>query len=239
MSWFPLLEKLSTSNNMVSCASCTTEGTPKIYELKFKSFLEFNLIFTGSLRQPEIISIMKRKLQTHQLLWKFEKDKFILTGKFYVVGSPTQAHRLGTPAKMINVQNPTEFWERKRILEWQTITNEYRASFTWPVSGEVQIPPENANWSAYKDNNCLKQNYGMDVGYQYLELEYMPHTRNPLQEQNGEPSKVQLAHDMAFNNFCLFVFKPTVVEHVSTSGKVPVRTRYDVNDDWMPTILNP
>ena len=247
MSWFPLLEKLyndNQDNNIVTCASCTSEGIPKLYQLHFKSFLQLNiLIFTASLRQPEILSFMKRKQQLHQMIWKFDKDTFVISGKFYVVGSPTLAHRLGTPARLINVPNPTEFWERRRILEWQTISSSYRATFTWPVSGEIQNPPENAQWSAYKDSNCLKQNYGLDVGYSYTELNYMPRERNPLQQLNrvlpSNESEAQIVHDMAFNNFCLFVFKPSLVEHYSYSKQVPTRTRYDLNDEWMPTIVNP
>ena len=243
MSWFPLLEKCAneSQSDLVTCASCTPEGIPKLYELNFKSFLQDQiLIFTGSLRQPEILTFLKRKQQTHELLWKFPTDTFILTGKFHVIGSPTQSHRLGTPARIIQTQNPAEFWERRRIQEWQTISSQYRAKFTWPVSGDIQQPPQNATWSAYKNSNCLKQNYGLDVGYSYTELDYLPRERSPLQEINaGEDSEMQTVHDMAFNNFCLFVFKPTVVEHLSSAKTVPIRTKYDVNDEWMPAILNP
>jgi hypothetical protein len=250
MNWLSKLKDNARKNNssrentLVQCASLRADGSPKIHQLVFRDFMgDFPLIiFTGSIRQPEIISLMKSK-SSHDLLWNFPSETFTLTGKIYLVCSPNQAHRLGTPSRRIlSVPEPEIFWEKERYRHWQSISKYYRATFTWPVSGETVKPPESANWSAYKNHNVVKRSYGMDVGYKYASLDALPvRQRIPSVLANEKPTaqqELENVHEMAFENFCLFVFKCDRVEHW-VNKQVPIRTIYDINENWSAHEVTP
>ena len=230
----------SKSTIRVTFASTNPDKTPKIYSLVFREFIDENglLVFSGSLRNPEILGILKNKKNVHEMQWNFGQETFTMQGRIYVIGAPCQAHRLGTPTKAIlPTEDPEQYWEDRRLQNWKSISPEYRASFSWPVSGQIIIPPEGASWSAYKDMNIVKQSYGLDVGYKYTSLPDMPNERVPFSVSPTSPvskDERQIVHNLAFDNFCLFVFKPSNVEYLEWKQAVPNRFKYELNgSDWI------
>ncbi|KAJ3271097.1 hypothetical protein HDV01_007034 [Terramyces sp. JEL0728] len=253
MAWLPKLKDTvkrnsTRENTVVQCASVRTDGTPKIHSLVYRDFLKDSnlIIFSGSSRDPDMMSVMKKSTSAHELYWNYPKETFIMAGRMYIVASPNLSHRLGTPPRRLtNDPNPEEFWEKERERQWKTLSREYRASFSWPVSGELLKPSETATWSAYKGINTVKQSYGLDVGYKYTSLDAMPIKQLSLAElksrENNPQAELENVHQMAFDNFCLLIFKPTKVDHtvIPRSG-VPQRFIYSTDkDNWDVEEVNP
>jgi hypothetical protein len=159
---------------------------------------------------------------------------------------------MGMPSRIISIDNAAEFWETERKRQWELLAPSYRASFSWPVSGQVIQSPANTSICAFENSRTVKQDYGLDVGYKYFSLDAMrTNTSNPAAAMMGnqnnavEPSQrdamLEQVHDMAFSNFCLFVFKPLQVDRTSygTSSGVPTRTIMDSKNEWHPSYVNP
>jgi precorrin-4 methylase len=76
MQWLADLKELHQKNKtndkvIVQCASVLPDGSPKLFDLVFRDFLMEHpiLIFSGSLRQPEILAVLKKKGSMHQMMW--------------------------------------------------------------------------------------------------------------------------------------------------------------------------
>ncbi|KAI8892908.1 hypothetical protein BC833DRAFT_610300 [Globomyces pollinis-pini] len=184
----------------------------------------------------------------HEVLWSFMKDSYTLTGKMYIIASPKFSHRLGTPSKRLAPEVGPEFWEEQRLKQWKLLSKDYRATFSWPVSGEINKIAEGASWSAYKGLNTIKASYGQDVGYQYTSLECLEFKQLSLSElnemENGEKpltpkQQLENVHQMAYDNFCILVFKPSRVDHITKpKSGVPVRNIFTLSKEGQWSVEN-
>ncbi|KAI9190634.1 uncharacterized protein BJ171DRAFT_438759 [Polychytrium aggregatum] len=255
---------------VVQLASVKSNGTPKIQPLVFQDFLAADpriLVFSAATSNPELMSVVKSG-QSHEIYWSMPKTKetFVLSSssRLYIVCASTLSGRFGSAPRKVIVGdegsqaalNPEEFWETERIRLWHKISPFYRASFTWPSSGEVRTPNPNESWSVYRDQNQIKVSspVSLGTGFRYTRLDVVGSEFNgqtpPLSpsllakfqnatinnhstlERRAKMTKEeedQCVHNAAFDNFCLIIFKVTRVDHTacaSNNSGPPTRTVY-------------
>jgi hypothetical protein len=230
MQWTQQLnQKIKDANKPVLafCASIDPNGIPKLNTLVFQKFHEDKpiIIFSGSVRQPEVISSIKIKNAVHEILFDFGNESFKVNGKMYIVSSPHVRTIGNQSTRIIDIEKPFEYWERERLNIFKSISNEYRASFTWPVSGKRLEFFGTETSSITTELYTIKQNYGKEYNYEYTSLEYC--------EPHGDKlTEVEIAHNLALDNFCLFILKPAWAEHIRRNEIVPSRTFYDEKQGW-------
>lgn len=115
------------------------------------------------------------------------QEIYNLSGRFYITSSPKKITRFPAPKIITEETSSREYWESIRRQHWNSLSPQTRAIFTWPPSGEI---PKNDK-DAFK---CLKLDSMLD------ELN---------NNSNFTPEKV--IHDLAFENFCILVFKVSEV----------------------------
>jgi hypothetical protein len=165
------------------------------------------------------------------VLFSYNSHEFVVKGKLYIICSPSQSPRLGTPShRILPIPNPDEYWEAERFKIWQFISKQYRASFTWPVSGETIKAPE-TTYSAYRDANVIKRSYGIDVGYKYTSLDL--NSTGIFQQSTDDPIL-----EMAYENFCLLALKCTEAEMIELKS-IPVRYLFNSKYNWSPHQVTP
>ncbi len=132
----------------------------------------------------------------------------------------------------------------------------YRATFSWPASGEARI-----------QDVAHPTSHALDAGFKYLSLEAISHEKQEtsvIQRHDGtlhrQDTRIQDAieekvvgklthqeeltcvHNAALDNFCLLVFKVSTVESCSEAEKYQPPTRksyYYKESAWQMTELNP
>ncbi|KAI9099743.1 hypothetical protein DFS34DRAFT_648694 [Phlyctochytrium arcticum] len=275
-SWNPVLVRAFKKNYdivkndpvYVQMASTKSSGEPKIQRIVFQDFLLADpkvLLFTGSTRNIELMGVIKSS-QTHEIFWLMPKtgETFTLTGKLYMAAAPTMSHRFGAPPRRVSIGSsdlpPEEFWERERLRQWKRLSPSFRASFTWPGTGESQTPREGS--SVYRTNSVrISAMPLVNPGYTYTRLEAMD--EGPASEKragvgggvmnvlsglysgggtatpsNGDATltkeqELRCVHNSALDAFSILVFKVMRVDHVSPASAVgpPQRVVYEMLKD--------
>ncbi|KAJ3416128.1 hypothetical protein HDV05_003097 [Chytridiales sp. JEL 0842] len=150
----------------LTLASVKANGSPKIQPVVFQDFLKSDsrvLIFAAATRNAELMSVVKVS-QTHELCWQFPKTRetFTLSGRLFIVCASSVSHRYGSIPR--NITLPTDippgtsaqdFWESERLRLWKRLNPAYRASWTWPSSGE----PRNGNRHANPEWTSINKDY--------------------------------------------------------------------------------
>jgi hypothetical protein len=117
------------------------------------------------------------------------KEIYNLSGRFYIISSPKKITRFPPPkfgTEIINSDiSAQEYWETVRRQVWSTLSSQIRATFAWPTPGEILKNGKEA-FKCLKLDSMLDQNVSLD-----------------------NPDKVN--HEVAFDNFCLLVFKVSEV----------------------------
>ncbi len=129
------------------------------------------------------------------------KEIYNLSGRFYIVSSPKRITRFPPPKLGKDIDSDIsaqEYWETVRRQIWSSLSSQTRATFTWPSSGEI---PKNGK-EAFK---CLK-------------LDSM------LDNNTGSDNPDKVNHEVAFDNFCLLVFKVREVMRFEYGSFPPKRT---------------
>ncbi|KAJ3032566.1 hypothetical protein HDV00_007392 [Rhizophlyctis rosea] len=190
--WNPLLvnaykKNFDTSKNepvYIQIASVRSNGTPKIQQIVFQDFLQPDpkvLIFSAATRNADLMGVIKSS-QTHEIFWQMPKTRetFTLTGRIYIVATPTLSHRFGSPPRRITLTSPDthpdEFWESERAKQWRRLSPTFRASFTWPQPGEPKAStrPRGESWSVYRDQTSIRVPApAIDTGFKYTRLDAM------------------------------------------------------------------
>lgn len=249
-------------------------GTPSIESIGFLDFLDTDnkvLLFGSAANNSEIMGKVKYGSQTHSVFWDMPKTKetWTLSGRLYVVATPTLLRRFGgmLPRRIILPTGMTsdEFWEEERLRQWKKISGSYRASFSWPASGERKDGDEfPVSSSSAADTSKALVPSGLDVGFKYLSLEYVEEKTNGKdiihrndgtivkRRLSGEAEVIQslskeeelrCVHNASLDNFCLLVFKISKVESVISNGNnsPPVRKVYELEGEngWNISELNP
>ncbi|KAI9017628.1 hypothetical protein BC832DRAFT_40148 [Gaertneriomyces semiglobifer] len=247
-------------------ASVRGDGTPQIQRLVFQDFLSTDpraLLFSAATNNADLMSAVKNS-QAHELFWEMPKtgELFTISGRMYIVAAPTMSRRFGAPPRRINIDsntNPDDFWESERLRQWKRISPAYRATFTWAPSGESRVLTPKDERSVYLHNASVRlKGNNANAGYKYTRLEAMDDntatnggllgtlsgymgsgTPNQLSAKEQE---LRCAHNAAFDNFCLLVFKVTKVDHLTpVSGAPPSRVMYECMKDssWIEVEVNP
>ncbi|KAJ3056331.1 hypothetical protein HK097_007309 [Rhizophlyctis rosea] len=261
--WNPLLTNAvkknydSSKNEPVylQIASVRSNGTPKIQQIVFQDFLEPDprvLIFSAATRNAELMGVIKSS-QTHEIFWQMPKTRetFTLTGRIYIVATPSLSHRFGSPPRRITLANPDsnsdEFWESERLRQWRRLAPTYRASFTWPQPGEPKASsrPRGESWSVYRDQTSIRvPPPTIDTGFKYTRLDAMEERavgngptspgglvgtlgRMAIGAVGGSAAgadkgdELRCVHNSAFDNYCLLIFKATRVDHWKPGAITP------------------
>ncbi|KAJ3299726.1 hypothetical protein HK104_007457 [Borealophlyctis nickersoniae] len=173
----------------IQLASVKSNGSPKIQQIVFQDFLNADprvLIFSAATRNADLMGVVKQS-QTHEVFWQMPKTRehFILTGRIYIVAATNLSHRFGTPPRRITLDqpdtNPDEFWESERQRQWRRLSPTYRATFTWPMPGELKNPTRarGESWSVYRDGTSIRvPPPAIDTGYKYTRLDAMDERGN-------------------------------------------------------------
>ncbi|KAJ3105931.1 hypothetical protein HDU97_007277 [Phlyctochytrium planicorne] len=260
----------------LSLASMKATGV-KIQPLMFQDFLRSDgrvLIFSAATRNSELMSVVKLS-QSHEILWyvlvlfrmkqvviisqrQMGKDTFTFSGRLFIVCAPTLSHRFGSIPRNITIpdiasMSQDDFWESERIRIWKQLSPSFRASFTWPASGELRTLGSSMEGSVYKDSTIKvppPASTSLSPSFKYTKLDFMDDSANkspPSVLSFSSPKKpltkdeeLRFTHTMAFDNFAILVFKASRVDHVSSSWP-PVRTIYSANKDgaWVVEDVNP
>ncbi|KAI8915583.1 hypothetical protein EDD86DRAFT_394 [Gorgonomyces haynaldii] len=242
----------SPENLVISLASVKPDGTPKIQSIRFCQFHQDPsiLLFSCSARNNDMMSVLKGS-KTHEIHWNLGDTTFVMTGRMYLVAAPTLAFRFGTPPRKVGCDqtNFEEFWEKIRINAWRNISKTYRASFSWPVSGDIIVPDSSATWKAGSTMSLHRvPTLGVDLGFKYKELDCIEDAIKAqsvlsLDRKEKLSAKEELVHvhNSALDNFCILVFKPSFVDvTVVKAGQIPVRYHHiQQTDKWMVHQVNP
>ncbi|KAJ3329630.1 hypothetical protein HDU76_007527 [Blyttiomyces sp. JEL0837] len=232
-------------------ASMRANGTPKIQLVVFQDFLKSDprvLIFSGSTRNSELMSAVK-VTQTHEIIW------------FGSVPRNISIPEDNTPSTISTSSlSQDDFWESARLTMWRRLSPQFRASWTWPSSGEHRGPgPSSAEWSAYKDIGSIKAPPPtVNTGYKILKLdsieEELAGNNSGNNSSSGSNSRLfgggksvdeetRCAHNAALDSFCILVFKATRVDHLEpgSGSSAPTRTVYNAAKDgsWQAEEINP
>ncbi|KAJ3301892.1 hypothetical protein HDV03_000259 [Kappamyces sp. JEL0829] len=215
----------------ITCASLSIDNTPKISQLAFRDFLSGTnlLVFSINARNSAVMALMKGS-GTHELFWAFpDGQSFTMTGRIYVVSSPRLYSHFGTPKKSIVSHADSDgFWESQRLAHWKALSKGYRASFTWPVPGDIQ--PDGQHVDVAVDAKHIAQKSGLDAyGFRFTSLDYIaPASPAPASVMQGVFSKAprdtdetNVAHTLALDQFCLLVFKPLALDYSQAKGSAP------------------
>ncbi|KAJ3130992.1 hypothetical protein HK101_004864, partial [Irineochytrium annulatum] len=260
-------------------ASIKANGSPKIQTLVFQDFFKTDnrvLLFSAPTRSSELMSVVKVS-QTHEILWQFPKthESYTLSGRLFIVCAPTLSHRFGsiprnvltppdlssTPANPSTPRAQEEFWDSERARIWAQLTPAYRASFTWPSSGENKRIGLGSEGSVYRDLERVKVSApGQDAGFKITKLDAMdistssgaPTTSSTTSSGGGwlgggkpgttsKEEEARCVHNAAYDNFCILVFKASRVDHVNSAVNPPVRMVYAASKEgaWVVDEVNP
>lgn len=212
--WYEALKKSYTRNYVYSeepvfvhMSNIKRSGDVSMHSLHFQDFLEddcrfleFLLAMNDNFLMGDIKSDPNAKL-----CWSMPKTKehFYLHGKFYIASAPIQVTRFPAPKVVNNDILAADYWEAERLRQWQKLDSPTRAMFTWPPRRET---PKAAK-----------------IAFSCTSLEDM--TSNSTARK---PGSVQVAHDIAMDNFCLLIFKISAVEHFQYSNFPPQRNMYTI-----------
>ncbi|KAI8921702.1 hypothetical protein BC831DRAFT_476019 [Entophlyctis helioformis] len=192
----------------VQLASVKADGTPKLQHIVAQEQLWTDakvLVFTGPNRNTELMSVLKGT-KNHEVLWHMPKtnETFSFTGRIYIAAAPSLSHRFGSPPKRIGVPDsasssprreasfgtngtngsaatpidPEVFWEGERLRLWRSISPTYRATFSWPASGEMRSLSESASWSVYEQPVVKVATHTVDVGFKFTTMDAMTMPRD-------------------------------------------------------------
>ncbi|CAG8734818.1 2905_t:CDS:2, partial [Acaulospora morrowiae] len=147
------------------------------------------------------------------------KEIYKFSGRFYITSSQNKITRFPAPKIVLDESNnisPREYWESLRCQLWNSLSSQSRAAFTWPPSGEIP--------KSEKDSfKCLK-------------LDSM------LNSTNSVNSSEKILHDLAFENFCILIFKANEVMRFDYEAFPPKRIIYNFDDEedvWEVEEANP
>ncbi|KAJ3015953.1 hypothetical protein HKX48_004292 [Thoreauomyces humboldtii] len=246
----------------VQLASVRPNGTAKVQRLVFQDFLSADpkvMLFAAATRNAELMAVVKGS-QTHELFWQMPRtgESFTISGRLYVVAAPTMSHRFGTPPRRIGNALQPEDWEEERIRQFKSLQPAYRASFTWPASGEPQNPIARNDGSVYKDANSIRIiGSSVDTGFKYTRLDAMDEAGSTSATGSGLMSTLGLTngasaqskehelrcvHNAALDNFCLLVLKAQRVDHWTPNPVgPPSRVVHEQLKDgsWTDMVVNP
>ncbi|KAJ3328771.1 hypothetical protein HDU91_004028, partial [Kappamyces sp. JEL0680] len=117
------------------------------------------------------------------------------------------------------------FWA---FPDGQSFTMTGRASFTWPVPGDIR--PDGQHADVAVDAKHIAQKSGLDAyGFRFTSLDYIaPASPAPASVMQGVFSKAlrdtdetNVAHTLALDQFCLLVFKPLALDYSQAKGSAP------------------
>ncbi|RHZ71765.1 hypothetical protein Glove_253g75 [Diversispora epigaea] len=235
--WSQLLQQSHKKNSkcvvFVQMANLRRNGQPSLHNLRFLDFLEDDpkyLLFLMSFNDNNLHGDIK-SCPTVQLNWHMQATQEIynLSGRFYITSSPKKITRFPAPKIILDETSPREYWESIRSQYWNSLSPRTRAIFTWPPSGEIP----KSDKDAFK---CLKLDSMLDELNDYSGL----NNNNNNNNNNNSPGKV--LHDLAFENFCILVFKVGEVkrfEYGIFPSKKMVYTFDDDEDAWIEEESNP
>ncbi|KAI8620252.1 hypothetical protein BC830DRAFT_1100143 [Chytriomyces sp. MP71] len=234
-------------------SSTRSDGSPKSQALVFLDVVSHDpraLIFAGATRNQELMSVTKLN-QTHELFWYMPKsnETFVLSGKMFICSSPSLSGRYGTGPKNINLPDtlpvfppgnpfpPTveDYWQSERDRLWKELSPAYRASYTWPNSGESQSEmAQLVQLKLEKAPGTVRSSVSSQISFDFK------HTKlDIVSDKASEDAKI--VYNMAYDNFCLLVFRVLRVDHTTFASDVPVRNVYTPTRDgaWAIERLNP
>ncbi|KAF7729906.1 peptide-N4-(N-acetyl-beta- glucosaminyl)asparagine amidase [Apophysomyces ossiformis] len=216
--WYPLLKK-SFSRNFsrnedpvyVSMSNLKRSGEVSTHCLHFQAFLEDDsrfLEFLLAMNDNHLMGDVKSDRYA-QICWIMPKSKesYKFKGKFYIASAPIQVTRFPPPKLPSSDLSSVDYWEMERVKQWKSLSNQARAMFTWPSSGEV---PKSA-----------------PVSFTCQSLQYMVGS-----QPSDNDKTLQVVHDIAMDNFCLLIYKVTAVEHYNYEMFPPRRTPLLYSEGW-------
>ncbi|PKC00691.1 hypothetical protein RhiirA5_427819 [Rhizophagus irregularis] len=197
-------------------------GEPSLHNIRFHDFIKDDsrhLSFLMAFNDNQLHGDIKSN-PSAQLSWQMPTTKEIynLLGRFYIVASPKKITRFPPPKLGTELMNSEisaqEHWESVRRQVWSSLSSQTRATFTWPPSGEIPKHGDKA-FKCLKLDSMLDRNISLD-----------------------NPDKVN--HEVAFDNFCLLVFRINEVIRFEYGIFPPKRMIYRlVNDEWIEEETNP
>jgi hypothetical protein len=178
------------------------------------------------------------------------KETFTFSGRLFIVCSSSISHRYGSVPRNIllpsDIPSTSEdFWESERLRLWKRLNPTYRASWTWPASGEHRGPgPASAEWNAlnkeaggggfssshsgYGSLSRAGQQAAFNPSFKYTKLDATDDRDSGSSKgKSSSPSasdsmskedELRCAHNIALDNFCILVFKIARVDHIQPSS---------------------
>ncbi|KAG0193962.1 Peptide-N(4)-(N-acetyl-beta- glucosaminyl)asparagine amidase [Apophysomyces sp. BC1034] len=191
-------------------------GDVSMHCLHFQAFLEDDLRFFEFLLAMNDNHLMGdvKSDPNAQICWTMPKSKeyYKFKGKFYIASAPIQVTRFPPPKLPSSDLPPAEYWEAERKRQWRNLSDQVRATYTWPSCGD--IPKSDSISFSCRSLQCMTEP-NVSSGF--------------FRTNSGRPSTdgaLQVVHDIAMDNFCLLVYKVTAVEHFNYGVFPPKRTFY-------------
>ncbi|KAJ3088748.1 hypothetical protein HK100_007949 [Physocladia obscura] len=183
---------------------------------------------------------------------KQSDESFIISGKAFIICSPALSGRYGVGPRGIQLPDPLpifppsnpfpptsdDFWQSERDRLWKELSSAFRATWTWPNTGEPRMK-DNFVSSPILKNSILGQRVPVTpppATFKCTRLDVI------LEESSNTNNDLRAIHMAAYDNFCVLVFRVLKVEHqfIGNDG-IPGRNLYTVARDgnWGVENLNP